>query len=148
MKNVLGRFSYFLEGAKDLSDIHAEHKIIEANGEHFEGDYIFGAISNSKSIGGLVKYDDNTVDFGDGLLEMMLIKKPDNIANLCSVLHSLNHKEYDNPYIDFCRADKFIIKSQDESDWTLDGEFAHAGNEIVISCIKEKINFIAPKSSK
>lgn len=142
MKNVLGRFSYFIEGAKDLSDIHAEYKIIEANGKKFEGEYIFGAISNSKSIGGLVKYDDSVVDISDGLLEMMLIKKPDNIATLCSVLHSLNHKNYDNPYIHFCRSDKFIITSQTESDWSLDGEFAHASNEILISCVKNKINFI------
>lgn len=146
MKNHLGRFSYFIEGAKSLNDIHAEHKIIEVNGEKLEGDYIFGAISNSKSIGGLVKYDDNIVDISDGMLEMMLIKKPDTPANLCSVLYSINHKEYDNPYIQFRRSDKFIIKSETESDWSLDGEFAHGPNEILISCVKNKINFICPKS--
>lgn len=145
MKNLIGRLSYFIEGAKDLSYIHAEHKLIMANGESFEGDYIFGAISNSTTIGGLVKYSDDDVDMSDEKLEMLLIRKPEHISDLCSLVHSITHKQYEgNPYIDFCRSDKFIVKSDKPTNWSLDGELARSQNEIIISCIKNKINFIRP----
>lgn len=147
MKNIMGRFSYFIEGAKDLGEIRAEHKVVKANGETFEGDYIFGAISNSMTIGGLVKYSEDEVDISDEKLEMLLIKKPDHLSDLYSVVHSITHKEYEgNPYIDFCRSDQFVVESDTATDWSLDGEFARSETESVISCVKNQINFIRPRS--
>ncbi len=143
MKNVIGRLSYFIEGAMDLSDIHSQHKVVKANGETFEGDYIFGAISNSMTIGGVVKYNDSEVDISDEKLEMLLIKKPERISDLCSLIHSIAHKEYKgNPYIDFCRSDEFVVKSDSATDWSLDGELGKGKKNSTISCVKNKINFI------
>lgn len=142
MKNALGRFSYFIEGAKEIADIHAEHLSIEADGQNFEGQYIFGAISNSKSIGGLVKYDSSTVDFSDGILEMLLIKKPDNIGSFCKVVHCLCSKNYNNPYIDFYRASRFKITTEGSFDWSLDGEFECGAKQSEIACAHQKINLI------
>lgn len=144
MKNTLGRLSYFIEGAKEITDIHAEPLSIEADGQKFEGKYIFGAISNSKSIGGLVKYDSSTVDFSDGMLEMMLIKKTDSIVNIAKLLHCLKNKNYNNPYIDFYRAKQFKIITDDNLGWSLDGEFASGTNKFQISCAHQKINLICP----
>lgn len=145
MKNTLGRFSYFIEGAKEITDIRAEYLSIETDKQKFEGKYIFGAISNSKSIGGLVKYDNSTVDFSDGILEMMLIKKPDNIGNLCQIMRCLHKKNYNNPYIDFCRASNFKIKTEDKFDWSLDGELERGTKETEIKCVHQKINLILPQ---
>ncbi len=145
MKNLLGRFSYFLEGVKDLGDIHAEHKIIRTNGQTYAGNYLFGAFSNSRSIGGLVRYGEDDVDISDQRLEMLLIKKPACFSDLCGLLHSITHREYEhNPYIDFCRSDKFVVESDTATDWSLDGEFARSEKQSVISCIKNQINFIRP----
>lgn len=144
MKNTLGRLSYFIEGAKEITNIRAEQLLIEADEQKFEGKYIFGAISNSKSIGGLVKYDSSTVDFSDGMLEMMLIKKTDSIVNLAKVLHCLKNKNYNNPYIDFYRAKQFKIITDDNLGWSLDGEFASGTNKFQISCAHQKINLICP----
>ena len=145
MKNVMGRFSYFIGSVKDLGEIHAEHKAVKANGATFEGDYLFGAISNSMTIGGLVKYSEDEVNISDEKLEMLLIKKPEHLSDLYSVVHSITHKEYEgSPYIDFCRSDKFVVESDAPTDWSLDGEFARSEKESVIRCVKNKINFIIP----
>ena len=146
MKNLLGRFSYFLEGAKDLSEIRAEHKTVTANGHTYEGDYAFGAISNSRSIGGLVKYGDTAVDVSDEKLEMLLIRMPDSLATLIAEIHSITHRDYyDSPYIDFCRSDRFVIQSDGVFDWSLDGEYIQSKGTSVISCVKNQIHFIQPE---
>ena len=146
MKNLLGRFSYFLEGAKDLSEIHAQHKTVTANGRIYEGDYVFGAISNSRSIGGLVRYGENEVDISDEKLEMLLIRMPDSLATLIAEIHSITHQDYyDSPYIDFCRSDQFVITSDGASDWSLDGEFVRSKGTSTVSCVKNKLQFIRPE---
>lgn len=146
VKNVLGRFSYFLEGVKDLTDIHASHKTVTADGATFEGDYLFGAFSNSRTIGGLVKYSEDEVDVSDERLEMLLIKKPRHLSELCEILHSLTHQQYEDcPYIDFCRSDRFVVHSDTPTDWSLDGELARSDRKSVISCIKNEIHFIKPQ---
>ncbi len=62
-------------GMKDLHALDATPLTVTADGKFFEGAYIFGAFSNSLSIGGMLKYDENSVDMNDGKLEMLLIRK-------------------------------------------------------------------------
>ncbi len=145
LKNVLGRFSYFVRGAGEVFSLRPEHIEVDADGKKFEGEYLFGAISNSKSIGGLVKYKDKMVDFSDGRLEMMLIKKPDSVVTLCKLANDMLNQNFKSPYIKFCRAKEFKIKCKNDFDWTLDGEFAEGNDELCISCVNKKLNIICPQ---
>lgn len=142
---MLGRFSYFINGAGEVFSLRPEYITVEADGKRFEGEYLFGAISNSKSIGVLMKYKDNMVNFSDGKLEMMLIKKPDSIVTLCKLAKDVLNQNFKSPYINFCRAKEFKIKSGTDFDWTLDGEFADGRKELSISCVNKKINIICPQ---
>ena len=65
-KNALGHFAYILEGMKDLNTLRPYHIRLTADGEVLDGDYLFGAVCNSTSIGGLMKLDPERVvlDFG------------------------------------------------------------------------------------
>ena len=74
-KNVLGHLAYILEGIKDIVNIKSFHMRVEAGDECYEDDYMFGAVANSTSIGGIVRLDKDIVDMSDGLFEIMLIKK-------------------------------------------------------------------------
>lgn len=56
-KNALGHFAYILEGIKNLDSLRPYRCGVEADGESFDGDFIFGAVCNSTSLGGLVKLD-------------------------------------------------------------------------------------------
>ena len=64
-KNALGHFAYILEGLGDLDSLRPYNCRIEADGETFEGDFIFGAVCNSTSLGGLVKLDPSRVKMDD-----------------------------------------------------------------------------------
>lgn len=124
LKNTLGYLAYVLEGIRDLATIQPVHMAIDVNGEHFEGDYIFGAVSNTTSLGGILQLDSQTVDLNDGLLELLLIKLPTNPIELAKIIYALQTKQYnDCESIFFCSTKEIRIET-DRTDltWTLDGE--------------------------
>ena len=150
VKNILGgKISYLLHAVTELGKVKAEQMRVETNGKVYEGKFLFGAITNSTSLGGVLKYDPKLVNMSDGLLEMMLIHKPKNPAQLFSIIRCLLSKKItDNPYIEFDRSDRFTVYPTSKSDWSLDGEFAYASGSSEIRCLKNKIKFICPAQKK
>ena len=53
-KNALGHFAYILEGMKDLDSLRPYRCRVETGEEIFEGEFIFGAVCNSTSLGGII----------------------------------------------------------------------------------------------
>lgn len=150
VKNVIGgRLSYMLNSITELGRIKAEHMRVETNGRAYEGDFLFGAVTNSASVGGVLKYDPRIVNMNDGKLEMLLIHKPRNPVQLFSIIRSLvSNKFSDNPLIEFDRSDKFKIYPSARSDWSLDGEFAYTTGSSEIKCLKSKIRLLCPQTVK
>lgn len=122
VKNALGHLAYILEGIKDIPNIRPRHLRFETEGEVFEDDYIFGAISNSTSVGGVLTLDPDTVDMNDGLFELLLIKKPGNALELNDCIRALQEQKYDSPTLTFHSAAHLTIHADPAMDWTLDGE--------------------------
>ena len=114
LKNALGHLAYILEGIKDLPKIRPVHMRIETEQATFEDDYLFGAICNSTSLGGILTLNPNTVDMNDGLLELLLVKYPKNALDLNECVRCLQEQNYDSRML--------TIHSAEEIDWTLDGE--------------------------
>ena len=127
-KNALGHVAYILEGIKDIPQIRPEHVSIEANGQVLEGDYLFGAVSNSTSLGGILTLDPDIVDMNDGVFEIMLIKSPTNVVELNTILKALASKQYDCHMIDFIKTQSAVFYADKNMDWSLDGEH-EAGSE-------------------
>ena len=150
VKNVIGgRLSYMLNSITELGRIKAEHMRVETNGRAYEGDFLFGAVTNSASVGGVLKYDPRIVNMNDGKLEILLIHKPRNPVQLFSIIRSLvSNKFSDNPLIEFDRSDKFKIYPSARSDWSLDGEFAYTTGSSEIKCLKSKIRLLCPQTVK
>ena len=65
-KNALGHFAYILQGVKDLDSLRPYSCRVQADEETFEGNFIFGAVCNSTSLGGLVRLDPTRVKMDDG----------------------------------------------------------------------------------
>ena len=73
MKNRLGHFAYILHGARELFHIRSLKLKIELEDKTYEGKYIFVAINNATKVGGIMKLDENLVEFNDGVFELMLV---------------------------------------------------------------------------
>lgn len=143
LKNALGYLAYVLEGAKELTDVPSIHMKAKYGEKEIEGNYIFGAVCNSKRLGGgLVKFTDDTVDLNDGLLEVLLIKYPKNPAEATQTLIDLKSVKFSSQYFDFFSASKIIFTTDDEVDWTIDGEYQKGSDVITVKNIKSAISLI------
>jgi len=144
IKNVLGHVAYFLEGVKELSSIHPEHVKVTANGQVYEDEYLFGAVSNSFRLGGgVISLSHDDVDMDDGLFEVMLIRYPKTTAQLQEILRALSTKKYDTPMLDFFKASDIEIQASAVADWSLDGEYEPGCKNIRIENLHDAIELIA-----
>ena len=123
-KNALGHFAYILEGMKDLSTLRPYQIRLTADGETLDGEYLFGAVCNSTSIGGLMKLNPERVVLDDGLFEMLLIPNPKTAADLQSLVHALLNQEYDSQGLIFRHVSSIRVETAEHLPWSLDGEYA------------------------
>lgn len=142
LKNSFGHFAYVMEGIKELPVIKPIHAKITANGKVYEDDYIFGAISNSTSVAGVINLDPERVDFRDGLLEVLLIKSLVTPMELSNVARAFTLKQYDNETVRFFSAGNIDIEISPTVNWTLDGEYEPGSSKISIKNIKHAIKII------
>lgn len=82
MKNALGHLAYVLEGAKRLFNITSYKIKVTHDGETIEDEFIYGMVTNSRSVGGVRNMIGDQVGFNDGLFEVTLIKTPKNPIEL------------------------------------------------------------------
>ena len=99
MKNVLGHLAYILEGSKQIFNIPSYHVRIEHDGEVIEDDFMFGMVTNSRSVGGFKGIIGKDVIFDDGLFEVTLIKTPKNPIALNEIIASLVIKQIDSNHV-------------------------------------------------
>lgn len=143
MKNALGHVAYLLAGAKELTSIRSTHMhFVLADGTSFEDDYIFGAISNSTSVAGLLTLSPDLVDLNDGLFELLLIRKPRSLLELSDCVLALTTQEYHTPMLTMVSTGRVEIDCPSELDWTLDGEYAAGQAHCVVENLHDAIRVI------
>ena len=142
VKNVLGHAAYILEGIRSLADVRPVHLKITADGRTYEDDYLFGAVCNSTTLGGVLKLEHSEVHMSDGLFESLFIPFPPDLLVLNRVLTALRTHHYDDPSLHFLRASEFVFEGRPEIKWTLDGEEADGASRIRIRNIHEAITIV------
>lgn len=123
-KNLLGHLAYILEGIGDLDSLRPYKCHIEADGEIFEGEFIFGAVCNSTSLGGLVKLDARKVEMDDGKFELLLLRMPKSVIDLNNLIAGMTKMDYDLPGVILRHVEHVTLTTADEISWSLDGEYA------------------------
>ena len=95
---------------------------MELDGEVVEDDFIFGAISNSTSVGGVLSLDPSVVDMADGKLEVLLVRVPRDLVELAECIKAVQSQQYNCSVITFRSAEKIKVYTNPLMPWTLDGE--------------------------
>ena len=131
-KNVFGRTAYVLEGLKRLTSLKSYQASIEYDSGTCQGDYLFGMISNSSSVGGLKLLDDAQISMNDGMFEVILIQKPDSLTEMQQVINAVLLHDYSSPLITAFRTSNLTVSCETETPWTLDGEFGGAPEKVEI----------------
>lgn len=144
-KNALGHLAYILEGIKEIPAFTSYTVCVEADGQIYKDSYIFGAVSNARSVGGILKISDSLVDLNDGVFEVMMIKMPKTLMDLSAIvtsLTSLNPLKYDPSMFLFLQTKELKITFEQEMVWSLDGERVSGGKEARIACIKDAFKIL------
>ena len=142
LKNTLGHLAYILEGMKELPNIRPRYMKFVSDGRVYEDEWLFGAISNSTSLGGIVRLSEGIVDFSDGFFEVMLIKNPKNALELSKIVLSLQTKKYDEDVIIFFKSSELSITTDGDTPWSLDGEYYAGSENISVKNLHHALRFI------
>ena len=145
MKNILGHAAYVLSGIQELSQLRSHRLRFElSSGQTVEDDYIFGAISNSTSVGGVLTLAPQQVDMTDGMFELLLIRTPKDLFELGECVRALQQKDYNCPMLTFLKTDQVTVFAPEEMPWTLDGEKEQGHSQISVQCLQQAIQVITP----
>ena len=122
MKRTLGHLAYVLSGINALPSIKSYKAKIEHEDGVIEGDFIYGAVSNSLSVAGMVRLNDELVDLSDGKFEVLLVRRPSDAADINSILAGVLNKTYDSPCLEVVQASRVTFTFEEDVPWTRDGE--------------------------
>ncbi len=143
IKNVLGRFAYFLEAVKDIASIREyKVKVTDKEGNTRAGEYIFGFIANTLSMGGILDLEGLNVSLNDGKFECLLIKTPENAIALNEIITALVTNNFECPHFDILKSSEFTVEFNENVDWTIDGEYGAFGERVNILALPKAINIV------
>ncbi|MBO4748981.1 MAG: YegS/Rv2252/BmrU family lipid kinase, partial [Lachnospiraceae bacterium] len=140
MKNVLGHLAYVLEGMKRLSNIQSFHLKVTYEDKVIEDDFIFGMVTNSRSVGGFKNITGKNVEMNDGLFEVTLIKMPTNPAEFSSIMGALLNQDIDSEMMYCFRTAQLTVEAKEPIAWTLDGENGGMHREAVIKNLHKTVD--------
>lgn len=140
LKNSMGHLAYVIEGIKELPALQSYAVRAEtAEGEVYEGEYLFGSVSNSTSLGGIIKLDSNMVDPTDGKFELTLVKTPRNLHELNAILWSLMSGQIDEELITFVHTAKVAFTCAEPMPWSLDGEYCSGNTDVNVEVLPNSL---------
>ena len=135
VKNVLGHAAYLLEGVRRLPMVRSYALKISYDDQVIEGDFLYGMVTNSFSVGGFRGITGKDILLDDGLFEVTMIRKPTNPLDLNNIIMALVDKRVKSEYIYTFKTPKLTVESEEVVPWTVDGEF---GGEHMRAVIENK----------
>lgn len=132
VKQTLGHLAYMLEGLRSLNHLNHYHAIVEYDDGVVRDDFIFGAVTNSTSIAGLLRLDESRVNLADGMFELLLVKTPQNLLDLNSIITAVLSHNFSSPNVLFLRSKEVRILFDEPVAWTRDGEDGGSHRDVLI----------------
>lgn len=145
VKNVLGHLAYVLEGTKRIFNVPSYRIKVSHDGETLEDEFIFGMVTNSKSVGGFRNMIGKQVVFDDGLFEVTLVRTPKNPLELQEIVAALLIEQVDTKHMYSFKTGKITFESLEQISWTLDGEFGGAHDMVHIENLKQQLQIMVPE---
>lgn len=146
VKNTLGHAAYLIEGLKSLGNIVPLQVKFTFDDKILEDRFIFAAVSNTTSVGGLLKFDENLVAMNDGLFEVLLVKEPKNLNQFQKIIGELLSQNFSQDLVSLYHTSSIKIETQEKLEWTLDGEYQSGCGEVVIKNLPHAVKIIVPKN--
>ncbi len=140
LKNALGHAAYVMEAGKSVLNMKSYNMKVLFDDDEVEGNFVYGQITNSLSIGGFKNFGSKNMSFSDGKFETVLIKTPENPLELQRIINSLLMDDLSDEMIVFRESSRVVIKSKEEVPWTVDGEYGGSFKTTRVSNIRKAVS--------
>ena len=141
-KKILGHLAYILQGAMQLPKIESYKTRVEYDDGVIEGNLIYGSLSNSTSVAGIVKLREEMVALGDGISELVLVKDPGSVEGIGEILASVISHRFDSDKLIILHTRKAKFSFEKPVAWTRDGEDGGKHTNIELCNYPRPIEFI------
>ena len=148
MKNIFGHAAYVLQGMMSLTNMPSYKLKVTVDGEEQEGEFMFGMVSNSVSIGGFRSITRKGVEFDDGLFEGLLIRTMKTPADLERVVRALLTGDVNEKSMVSFRAHRVKVESEEPIAWTCDGEYGGEYTETKIHIHRKAVDMLVVQESE
>ncbi len=129
-KKALGHLAYVLQGMATLPKIEAVNARVEYDEGVVEGRFLYGSMSNSTSVAGILRLKEEMVSLGDGRSELVLVREPQTIDGFGAILTSALTQSFDCPDLLILHTTKARFFFDKPVPWTRDGEDGGAHLEL------------------
>ncbi len=146
LKNRIGHLAYIITAAQELGHIASHAVEVETNEEIIAGDFLFGSFCNTRSLAGMLKLPVDRQDLHDGLHELVMVRKPQRITDLSTLIPSLLAGKYDHPLLVYRHITHAVFHMPGDMPWSLDGERADAGTRVEIRNLHNAYRLMLPES--
>ena len=143
-KNVFGRGAYIFDGIQSAFEIRPYHARVTTDDAVYEDDFIFGAVTNSLCVGGVMNLPRDMVGLSDGKFEVLLIKNVENPEDLPDTIHACIDLNYDNDNVILTQSSSVTIEFDEDTPFTNDGEFAGAHRRVEIKNVNPGYDMLIP----
>lgn len=142
LKNTFGHAAYVLEAVTKLQTIKPVQTRVEYDDGVIEGKFVFGAVANSTSIAGLVKFAPEDVSLNDGIFEVLLIREPMSITDLGQILSSILTKDFKSDKVFLLHTKNVKFTFDTPVTLTRDGEHGGTYSELSVTNIHHAISIV------
>ncbi len=141
-KKRLGHLAYVLQGAASLPDIEAVHARVEHDGGVIDGNFLYGSLSNSTSVAGIVHLREEMVCLGDGMSELVLVRDPGTVAGFGAIVDSVLSRRFDSENLLILHTKRARFLFDKPVAWTRDGEAGGEHRDITLINYERPIELI------
>jgi len=141
-KQVLGHLAYILEGMSRLKNLTHHKCTVEYDGGVIHEDLIFGAVTNSTSVAGLLRLDGSVVHLGDGMFEVILIRNPKSMLDINGIISDILAKNYQGEKFTLFHSQKVRFIFDEPVAWTRDGESGGRHKEVCLENLHTAIKIL------
>lgn len=145
LKNQLGHLAYILQGMTELGNMRAYRIHVKSDEKELEGEFAYGMITNSRSIGGFSNITGSKVDLQDGLFEVTLVRMPKNPLEMSEIIMVIGNPAMQSEMVITFKTAKVVLSCEETIAWTRDGEYAGSHKEVTLRNYPRQLRILVPE---
>lgn len=151
LKNLFGHGGYMfnsfvLKLGHNIRNIKPIHARFEYDGGVIDDHFFLGAVSNSTSVAGIFKFDEDDVKLDDGVFEVLLVRKIKSVADAFAMLGKIARRDYDGDTLIYLKTKSAKFTFDEPVPWTLDGEFGGKVQDVHIDILPKALEIFSTEN--